>query len=87
MPGDYIKASGFHYASSQRMGLSLADAIEVFRQIFEALARNGWCWASDFPASTRHTTYRQSLEAFRTHCTFLGSHGLAQSSAAPCSAF
>ena len=50
----------------------------MFRQIFEVFGPERLCWASDFPASTRHTTYRQSLEAFRTHCTFLGSDGLAQ---------
>ena len=71
-PNIYIKASGFHYASSRGWDYPWTDAIEVFRQIFEVFGPERLCWASDFPASTRHTTYRQSLEAFRTHCTFLG---------------
>ena len=77
-PNIYIKASGFHYASSRGWDYPWPDAIELFRQIFEVFGPERLCWASDFPASTRHTTYRQSLEAFRTHCTFLGADGLDQ---------
>ena len=71
-PNIYIKASGFHYVSPRGWDYPWPDAIQLFRQIFEAFGPDRLCWASDFPASTRHCTYRQSLEVVRTHCSFLG---------------
>jgi predicted TIM-barrel fold metal-dependent hydrolase len=70
-PNIYVKASGFHYASGQGWDYPWPDAIRLFRQIFEAFGPARLCWASDFPACTRHCTYRQSLEVIRTHCSFL----------------
>ncbi len=29
------------------------------------------CWASDYPVVLPYMTYRQSLEAVRTHCSFI----------------
>jgi predicted TIM-barrel fold metal-dependent hydrolase len=63
--------SGFHYSSPQGWDYPWPDAVEVFRRIFEAFGPERLCWASDFPASTRHCTYRQSLEVLRVHCDFL----------------
>lgn len=77
-PNIYVKASGFHYASLRGWDYPWPDAIELFRRIFEAFGPERLCWASDFPASTRYTTYRQSLEVFRAHCTFLGAGDLEQ---------
>jgi L-fuconolactonase len=77
-PNIYIKVSGFHYASPRGWDYPWPDAIQLFRQIFEAFGPDRLCWASDFPASTRHCTYRQSLEVVRTHCEFLGPHDLSQ---------
>ena len=71
-PNIYIKASGFHYASPRGWDYPWPEATELFRQLFEAFGPERLCWASDFPASTRYTTYRQSLEVIRTHCGFLG---------------
>jgi predicted TIM-barrel fold metal-dependent hydrolase len=72
----YIKASGFHYASARGWDFPWPDARQLFRQIFEAFGPQRLCWASDFPASTRHCTYRQSLEVIRAHCDFLSAEDL-----------
>jgi L-fuconolactonase len=77
-PNIYIKVSGFHYASAQGWDYPWPAAVEVFRQIFEAFGPERLCWASDFPASTRYTTYRQALEVVRTHCDFLTPGDLSQ---------
>ena len=70
-PNIYVKISGFHYLSARGWDHPWLDAIEVFRRIFEVFGPARCCWASDFPASTRHCTYRQSLEVVRNNCTFL----------------
>src|SRR5579875_418755 len=70
-PNIYVKVSGFHYASTRGWDHPWPDAVALFRRIFEAFGPDRLCWASDFPASTRHCTYRQSLEVVRTHCDFL----------------
>ena len=75
-PNIYIKASGFHYASPRGWDYPWPEGTELFRQIFEAFGPDRLCWASDFPASTRYTTYRQSLEVIRTHCDFLSASDL-----------
>jgi L-fuconolactonase len=75
-PNIFVKISGFHYASPQSWNHPWPDGIKLFKQIFEAFGPNRLCWASDFPASTRHCTYRQSLEVVRTHCDFLSSDDL-----------
>jgi len=77
-PNIYIKASGFHYASPRGWDYPWPDAVPLFRQIFEAFGPERLCWASDFPASTRHCTYRQSLEVVRMHCGFLRPDDLSQ---------
>lgn len=77
-PNIYVKVSGFHYVSARGWDYPWPDAVQLFRQIFEAFGPGRLCWASDFPASTRHTTYRQSLEVVRTHCGFLGPDDLGQ---------
>jgi L-fuconolactonase len=77
-PNIYIKVSGFHYASPRGWDYPWPGAVQVFRQIFEAFGPSRLCWASDFPASTRYCTYRQSLEVVRTHCEFLEPDDLSQ---------
>jgi len=66
-----VKASGFHYISRQGWDHPWPDALEVLRVLAETFGPKRLLWGSDFPASRRYTTYRQSLEAVRTHATFL----------------
>jgi len=71
VPNIFVKVSGFHYASAMSFDHPWPDALEALRQIFDAYGPSRLCWGSDFPASKRYCTYRQSLEAVRTHCGFL----------------
>ena len=48
----------------------------MLRRIFDAYGPSRLCWGSDFPASKRFCTFRQSLEAVRTHCRFLTAEDL-----------
>ncbi|MGO9150039.1 MAG: amidohydrolase family protein [Acidimicrobiales bacterium] len=70
VPNIYVKASGFHYASERSWDHPWTDAIAVLSRIFDAYGPGRLCWGSDFPASKRFCTFRQSLEAVRTHCGF-----------------
>jgi predicted TIM-barrel fold metal-dependent hydrolase len=72
----YVKASGFHYASRRSWDAPWPDALEMLHRIFDAYGPERLCWGSDFPASTRFCTFRQSLEAVREHCDFLGTEDL-----------
>jgi len=70
VPNIYVKASGFHYASERGWDYPWPAAVAVLGRIFDAYGPRRLCWGSDFPASKRFCTYRQSLEAVRTHCRF-----------------
>ncbi len=70
VPNIYVKASGFHYATERSWDHPWTDAIAVLSRIFDAYGPGRLCWGSDFPASKRFCTFRQSLEAVRTHCGF-----------------
>lgn len=72
----YVKASGFHYASARGWDAPWPEALEMLHRIFDAYGPERLCWGSDFPASTRFCTFRQSLEAVRAHCDFLGPEDL-----------
>ena len=77
VPNIYVKASGFHYASARSWDHPWPDALDMLKRVVEAYGPRRICWGSDFPASTRFCTFRQSLEAVRTHCGFLTSEDLA----------
>jgi predicted TIM-barrel fold metal-dependent hydrolase len=70
VPNIYIKVSGFHYSSARPWDYPWPDAVAVLERIFDAYGPHRLCWGSDFPASTRYTTYRQTLEVVRSHCPF-----------------
>jgi len=70
VPNIYIKVSGFHYSSQRAWDYPWPDAVALLERIFDAYGAHRLCWGSDFPASTRYCTFRQSLEVVRTHCPF-----------------
>jgi predicted TIM-barrel fold metal-dependent hydrolase len=49
----------------------------VLARIFDAFGPERLCFGSDFPASTRFCTFRQTLEAVREHCSFFSPQDLA----------
>lgn len=71
VPNIFVKVSGFHYCSSSDWDHPWQDALLVFEQIFDAYGPSRLCWGSDFPASKRYCTFKQSLEVVRRHAWFL----------------
>jgi predicted TIM-barrel fold metal-dependent hydrolase len=71
VPNVYLKVAGLHYMSARPWDYPWRAVIELFARLFEAYGPARLCWGSDFPASTRYCTFRQSIEAVRTHCPFL----------------
>ena len=70
-PNIYLKPSGFAYASTVRWNFPYSDTHWLIRSLYEHFGPQRMCWGSDFPVVGQFMTYRQSLEAFRTHCTFV----------------
>ncbi len=70
-PNIMVKISGFYYGSERPWEYPHSDALWVVRALYEAFGPHRLCWGSDYPVVRRALTYRQSLEAFRTHCTFV----------------
>jgi predicted TIM-barrel fold metal-dependent hydrolase len=66
----YIKVAGLPYCAERDWDYPWPDVLAVLEQISDAYGAARLCWGSDFPASTRYCTFRQSLEVVRTHCTF-----------------
>lgn len=71
VPSVHIKVCGFHYCASRPWDYPWLEVVGLFERIVGAYGPRRLCWGSDFPASTRYCTFRQSLEVVRTHCPFL----------------
>jgi L-fuconolactonase len=72
VPNIYLKAAGFHYCSPRGWNYPWPDVTGLLERVVDAYGPGRFCWGSDFPASTRFCTYRQSLEVIREHCPFFG---------------
>lgn len=71
-PNIYIKLSGFaHVTSGETWNFPYPETHAMIRAEYEAFGGRRMCWGSDYPVVRRAMTYRQSLEAFRTHCDFV----------------
>ncbi len=77
VPNVYIKVCGFHYCAARDWDYPWPDAVAALERIHDAYGPARLCWGSDFPASTRYCTFRQSLEVVRSHCPFLDADELA----------
>ncbi len=71
LPNIYIKLSGFAYAARVKWEYPYNDVQPLLRALYEAFGAQRMCWGSDYPVVRFSMTYRQALEAFRTHCTFI----------------
>ncbi len=71
LPNIYIKLSGFAYCSQVEWEYPYSDTHWVIRAEYEHFGPYRMCWGSDYPVVRFFMTYRQALEAFRTHCTFV----------------
>lgn len=70
-PNILVKVSGFYYGSDRPWEYPHCDALWAVRALYEAFGAHRLCWGSDYPVLRRAMTYRQSIEAFRTHCHFV----------------
>ncbi|MEP6988768.1 MAG: amidohydrolase family protein [Chloroflexota bacterium] len=71
LPNIYIKLSGFAYATGINWNFPYADTHDIVRAEYEHFGAQRMCWGSDYPVVRFFMTYRQSLEAFRHHCSFV----------------
>ncbi len=76
VPNIHIKLAGLHYCSDRGWNHPWPDVLASIERIYDAYGPTRLLWGSDFPASKRFTTYRQSLEAIRSHCPFLSQDDL-----------
>ena len=71
LPNIHIKLSGFAYCTHVQWDFPYRDTHPVVRALYEHFGAQRLCWGSDYPVVRFYMTYRQSLEAFRAHCTFV----------------
>ena len=71
VPNIHIKLSGFQYVSEVAWEYPHSDAMWIVRRLYENFGPERLCWASNYPPVALATTYQQSLEAVRTHCSFI----------------
>ncbi|HXF60589.1 MAG TPA: amidohydrolase family protein [Caldilineaceae bacterium] len=71
LPNIYLKLSGFAYAAQVKWDYPYSDTLWMVRTLYEHFGAHRMCWGSDYPVVRQFMTYRQSLEAFRTHCAFV----------------
>jgi predicted TIM-barrel fold metal-dependent hydrolase len=71
LPNIYLKLSGFAYSAHVKWDYPYSDTHWIIRAEYEHYGPHRMCWGSDYPVVRFFMTYRQALEAFRTHCTFV----------------
>ena len=71
VPNIYIKLSGFSYATKINWDYPYTDTHDIVRAEYEHFGAHRMCWGSDYPVVRFFMTYKQALEAFRHHCTFI----------------
>ena len=71
VPNIHLKLSGFAYVSQVDWEYPYSDTIWMVRKLYEHYGPERLCWASDYPPVLWYMTYQQSLEAVRTHCSFI----------------
>jgi predicted TIM-barrel fold metal-dependent hydrolase len=71
VPNIYIKVSGFAYAAAVKWDFPYKDTHWIVKGLYERYGPTRLCWGSDYPVVRFFMTYRQALEAFRTHCDFI----------------
>jgi predicted TIM-barrel fold metal-dependent hydrolase len=77
VPNILLKVSGLHYVSARAWDFPWPDAVAALERLHGAYGPHRLVWGSDFPACTRYTTFRQTLEVVRSHCPFLSASDLA----------
>ena len=70
-PNLIVKVSGYYYGNERPWDYPFRDRLTIVRAFYETWGPRRMAWASDFPASAPHITYRQSLEVVREHADFI----------------
>jgi predicted TIM-barrel fold metal-dependent hydrolase len=68
VPNIHIKLSGFHYAAPVGWEYPHAESHYIVQALYEHFGADRLHWGSDYPVVRWAMTYRQALEAIRTHC-------------------
>jgi L-fuconolactonase len=71
LPNIYIKLSGFAYAAERPWDYPYPAVQDIVKAEYDRFGPRHMCWGSDYPVVRYHMTYRQAIEAFRTHCAFV----------------
>jgi L-fuconolactonase len=71
LPNIHIKLSGFHYVGAQAWAYPYPECRFVVQALYERFGPERLHWGSDYPVLRGAATYRQALEAVRTHCDFI----------------
>ncbi|MDA1140824.1 MAG: amidohydrolase family protein [Planctomycetota bacterium] len=72
----FVKISGFYAYTSKPWDFPYYDVHKWVRMILSAYGPERMCWGSDFSPVLNHSTYRQSLEAVRSHASYLSESDL-----------
>jgi L-fuconolactonase len=70
-PNIFLKLSGFYYSASVKWDYPYWEVHWIVRTLYQHYGAHRMCWGTDYPVVRRHMTHRQSLECFRTHCSFV----------------
>jgi predicted TIM-barrel fold metal-dependent hydrolase len=71
VPNIHVKLSGFHYVGPVAWEYPYPECAFVVRALYERFGPERLHWGSDYPVVRQAMTYRQALEAVRTHCDFI----------------
>lgn len=77
LPNIYLKFSGFYYTTERKWEYPYSDTLWLYRSAYEHYGPR-MVWGSDFPVVNFHMTHRQSLEALRSHCSFINETDMAK---------
>ena len=70
LPNLIVKVSGYYYGSGDNR-YPFAGRLEIVRAFYETWGPHRMVWASDYPASAPHLSYRQSLDVIREQAGFI----------------
>jgi predicted TIM-barrel fold metal-dependent hydrolase len=77
-PNIHVKLSGFHYVGPVAWEYPYPECQPMVRALYEWFGPERLHWGSDYPVLRRAATYRQALEAVRTHCEFISPQDMAR---------
>ena len=72
----FVKISGFYAYTSKPWDFPYHDVHKWVRMVLSAYGPERMCWGSDFSPVLNHSTYLQSLEAVRSHASYLSQSDL-----------